>query len=45
MAALSLALLLLVTVLASSILDQVIPRISLPLIQIALGVVVGMLAS
>ncbi len=45
MAALSLALLLLVTVLVSSILDQVIPRISLPLIQIALGVVVGMLAS
>lgn len=44
LAALELALLLLATVLASSILDQIIPRISLPLIQIALGAVVGFLA-
>ncbi|MBP3866652.1 MAG: Na+/H+ antiporter, partial [Eggerthellaceae bacterium] len=44
MAALELALLLLATVLASAILDQLIPRISLPLIQIALGVVVGLLS-
>lgn len=44
MAALELALLLLTTVLASAILDQLIPRLSLPLIQIALGVVVGLLS-
>lgn len=44
MAALELALLLLVTVLVSSILDQLLPRIPLPLIQIALGVVIAFLA-
>ena len=44
MAALELALLLLATVLASSILDQLLPRISLPLIQIALGIIVGLLS-
>ena len=45
MAALELALLLLAIVLVSAILDQVLPRISLPLIQIALGTVVGLLAN
>ena len=44
MAALQLALLLLLTVLASAILDQIIPRFSLPLIQIALGVGIALLA-
>ena len=44
MAALQLALLLLLTVLASAILDQIIPKFSLPLIQIALGVGIALLA-
>ncbi len=44
MAALQLALLLLLTVLASAILDQIIPRFSLPLIQIALGVGIALIA-
>ena len=44
MATLELALLMLTTVIFSSVLDQIIPRISLPLIQIALGAAVGLLA-
>ena len=44
MATLELALLLLATVLASAILDQIIPRLSLPLIQIALGIAIGLFA-
>ena len=44
MAALQLALILLLTVLASAILDQIIPKFSLPLIQIALGVVIALFA-
>ena len=44
MAALQLALLLLLTVLASAILDQIIPKFSLPLIQIALGIGIALLA-
>lgn len=44
MAALELALVLLAVVLASAVLDQVIPRVSLPLIQIACGIVVAILA-
>lgn len=44
MAALELALVLLATVLASAVLDQLIPRLSLPLIQIACGVAVALLA-
>lgn len=44
MATLELALLLLGTVLASAILDQLIPRLSLPLIQIALGIAIGLFA-
>ena len=44
MAALELALVLLLTVLVSAILDQLIPRISLPLIQITLGAIVAVLA-
>ena len=43
-AALELALVMLITVLVSAILDQLIPRISLPLIQIALGVIVAVVA-
>ncbi len=45
MAALELALILLAVVLASAVLDQVIPRVSLPLIQIACGIVVAILAN
>ena len=37
MEALTLGLLLLVAVLASSLIDQIIPRVSLPLIQIVIG--------
>ena len=44
MAAVELALLLLATVLVSAIFDQIIPRISLPLIQIALGVLIALIA-
>ena len=44
MAALELALVLLAVVLVSAVLDQVIPRVSLPLIQIACGVVVALFA-
>lgn len=44
MDALVLALVLLATVLASSVFDQLIPRIPLPLIQIACGVLVSVLA-
>lgn len=44
MAALELALVLLAVVLASAVLDQVIPRVSLPLIQIGCGIVVALLA-
>ena len=39
-----LILMLLLAVLLSSILDQVVPRISSPLIQIALGIGIAMLA-
>ena len=44
MAALELALVLLATVLISAILDQLLPHIPLPLIQIASGIVVAVLA-
>lgn len=44
MQALALALVLLVTVLASAVLDQLLPRVSLPLIQIACGILVALLA-
>ena len=44
MAALELALVLLATVLVSAVLDQLLPRISLPLIQIACGIVVALVA-
>ena len=44
MAALELALVLLAVVLVSAVLDQVIPRVSLPLIQIACGVAVALIA-
>ena len=44
MAALELALVLLATVLASAVIDQLIPRLPLPLIQIACGVVVAIIA-
>ena len=44
MQALALALVLLVTVLASAVLDQLLPRISLPLIQIACGIAVAVVA-
>lgn len=44
MEAFELILLLLVAVLLSSVLDQVVPRISSPLIQIGLGVVIALLA-
>ena len=44
MAALELALILLATVLASAVIDQLLPHVSLPLIQIACGVVVAVLA-
>lgn len=44
MQALALALVLLVTVLASAVLDQLLPRVSLPLIQIACGIAVAVFA-
>lgn len=44
LAALVLALVLLATVLASSVIAQLLPRISLPLIQIACGIVVALIA-
>ena len=44
MAALELALVLLATVLASAVIDQLLPRLPLPLIQIACGVAVALLA-
>lgn len=44
MEALNLSLLLLAAVLASSLLDQIIPRVSLPLIQIALGLIIAIVA-
>ena len=44
MAALELALVLLATVLVSAVLDQLLPRVSLPLIQIACGIVVALIA-
>ena len=44
MASLELALVLIAVVLASAVLDQLIPRVSLPLIQIACGVVMALLA-
>ena len=44
MEALTLSLLMLAAVLASSLLDQIIPRVSLPLIQIALGLVIALVA-
>ena len=44
MEALTLGLLLLAAVLASSLIDQIIPRISLPLIQIAIGLVIALVA-
>ncbi len=44
LAALELALVLLATVLVSAVLDQLLPRISLPLIQIACGIVVALVA-
>ena len=42
--ALTLGLLLLVAVLASSLIDQIIPRVSLPLIQIVIGLLVAVVA-
>lgn len=45
METLTLGLLLLAAVLLSSIIDQMVPRVSLPLVQIATGVIIGMLAS
>ena len=44
MEALTLSLLLLAAVLVSSLIDQIIPRVSLPLIQIALGLVIAVVA-
>ena len=44
MAALTLGLLLLAAVLVSAVVDQLVPRISLPLIQIAIGVAVALVA-
>ena len=44
MEALTLSLLLLAAVLVSSLLDQIIPRVSLPLIQIGLGLVIAIVA-
>ena len=44
MAALELALVLLATVLASAVIDQLLPRLPLPLIQIACGVAVALFA-
>lgn len=45
MATLELALILLVTVLASAVIDQLLPRMPLPLIQIACGVIVALIAN
>ncbi|WP_172135435.1 cation:proton antiporter [Adlercreutzia sp. ZJ473] len=45
METLTLGLLLLAAVLVSSVIDQIVPKVSLPLIQIALGVVVALFAS
>ncbi len=44
MEALTLSLLLLAAVLVSSLIDQIIPRVSLPLIQIGLGLVIAVVA-
>lgn len=44
MAALELALVLVATVLLSAVIDQLLPRVSLPLIQIACGLVVALIA-
>ena len=44
MEALTLGLLLLVAVLASSLIDQIIPRVSLPLIQIVIGLLIAVVA-
>lgn len=44
MATLQLVLVLLLTVLLSSIIDQILPRVSLPLIQILLGIVIAVFA-
>ena len=44
MHALALALVLMATVLASAVLDQLLPRVSLPLIQIACGIAVALIA-
>ena len=44
MEALTLGLLLLAAVLASSLIDQIIPRVSLPLIQIAIGLLIAVVA-
>ena len=44
MATFELILLLAVAVLLSSILDQIVPKVSLPLIQIGLGVIIAFLA-
>ena len=45
MEALTLTLLLLSAVLISSVIDQIVPKVSLPLIQIGLGLVIALLAS
>lgn len=45
MEALTLALLLLAAVLVSSVIDQIVPKVSSPLIQIALGLVIALFAS
>lgn len=44
MEALTLSLLMLAAVLVSSLIDQIIPRVSLPLIQIALGLIIAIVA-
>lgn len=44
MEALGLGLVLLAAVLVSSVIDQVVPKISSPLIQIALGVIIAIIA-
>lgn len=45
MQALTLAMLLLAAVLVSSIVDQIVPKVSLPLIQIGIGLIIGLVAS
>ena len=45
MATLQLVLVLLLTVLLSAVLDQLLPRVSLPLIQIALGILIAVIAN